>query len=133
MAREMLRIGSLRQKDPHMSSGEILAAAAHLHVLLRRKTGRVTDTEWMAGNREYARAMIAFARDSANQDGHTDLLPLAERLETLMALAVPTATSARETKAPRSGNDSSFEPAEPATSGQPAPDALSSRYIGRLR
>ncbi|MCD6665777.1 MAG: hypothetical protein LT081_06830 [Hydrogenophaga sp.] len=116
-----------------MSSGEILAAAAHLHVLLRRKTGRVTDTEWMAGNREYARAMIAFARDSANQDGHTDLLPLAERLETLMALAVPTATSARETKAPRSGNDSSFEPAEPATSGQPAPDALSSRYIGRLR
>ncbi|MDB5939434.1 MAG: hypothetical protein JWP77_1798, partial [Polaromonas sp.] len=29
-----------------MSSNEKLAIAAHLHVLMRRKTGRVTDTEW---------------------------------------------------------------------------------------
>ncbi|MDO8770278.1 MAG: hypothetical protein Q7K57_16555 [Burkholderiaceae bacterium] len=27
-----------------------MGIAAHLHVLLRRKTGRVTDTEWMASN-----------------------------------------------------------------------------------
>jgi len=133
MAREMLRIGSLRQKDPNMSSGEILAAAAHLHVLLRRKTGRVTDTEWMAGNREYARAMIAFARDSATSDGHADLLPLADRLEALMGLAAPAATPAREAKSPRSGNDSIFEATEPATTGQSGRDDLSSRYIGRLR
>lgn len=116
-----------------MSSGEILAAAAHLHVLLRRKTGRVTDTEWMAGNREYARAMIAFARDSAASDGHTDLLPLADRLEALMGLAAPAATPAREAKSPRSGNDSIFEATEPATTGQSGRDDLSSRYIGRLR
>ena len=30
-----------------MLNSEKLAVAAHLHVLLRRKTGRVTDTEWM--------------------------------------------------------------------------------------
>ena len=35
-----------------------LAIAAHLHVLLRRKTGRVTDTEWMAENLDYAREIV---------------------------------------------------------------------------
>ena len=39
-----------------MSEADKLAIAAHLHVLLRRKTGRVTDTEWMAVNAEYALA-----------------------------------------------------------------------------
>ena len=29
-----------------MPDSDKLAIAAHLHVLLRRKTGRVTDTEW---------------------------------------------------------------------------------------
>mgnify|MGYP001073566672 CR=1 FL=1 len=72
-----------------MPHSEALAAAAHLHVLLRRKTGRVTDTEWMASNAEYARAMIAFARASAAEDGHADLLPLAARVEELMQLAEP--------------------------------------------
>ncbi len=33
-----------------MLNSEKIAIAAHLHVLLRRKTGRVTDTEWMASN-----------------------------------------------------------------------------------
>ena len=33
-----------------MPESDRLAIAAHLHVLLRRKTGRVTDTEWMAAN-----------------------------------------------------------------------------------
>lgn len=39
-----------------MLHSEKLAIAAHLHVLLRRKTGRVTDTEWLAANAEYAEA-----------------------------------------------------------------------------
>ena len=29
------------------AASDLLAAAAHLHVQLRRLTGRVTDTEWM--------------------------------------------------------------------------------------
>lgn len=116
-----------------MSSGETLAAAAHLHVLLRRKTGRVTDTEWMASNREYARAMIAFARQSAEEDGHADLLPLAGRLEALLALSAPPPAAARDAKPPRSGNDSTFE-AGNAAPGEGVPrDDPSSRYIGRLR
>ena len=48
-----------------MSQNEAFAAAAHLHVLLRRKTGRVTDTEWMVSNFEYAQAIVRFARDKA--------------------------------------------------------------------
>jgi hypothetical protein len=58
-----------------------LAVAAHIHVLLRRKTGRVTDTEWMAENAEYAKAIIHFARQKAREDGHADLAEWATRLE----------------------------------------------------
>ena len=41
-----------------MEDSERVAVAAHLHVVLRRKTGRVTDTEWMACNLEYATEII---------------------------------------------------------------------------
>jgi len=58
-----------------------MAIAAHLHVLMRRKTGRVTDTEWMASNAEYAAEIIRLARASAEQDGHADLAELADKLE----------------------------------------------------
>lgn len=47
-----------------MNHSEKLAIAAHLHVLLRRKTGRVTDTEWMASNGSYAREIARFAREA---------------------------------------------------------------------
>lgn len=101
-----------------MTQNDALAAAAHLHVLLRRKTGRVTDTEWMAGNAEYAQAMVHFARTKAREDGHADLLPLADRLESLV---IP---------APRPA----APPARVAVEA-PAPAAfdVSARYIGRLR
>jgi hypothetical protein len=58
-----------------------LAIAAHLHVLLRRKTGRVTDTEWMATNLEYAMEIVRFARAKAMEDGHPDLAEWAGKLE----------------------------------------------------
>jgi hypothetical protein len=58
-----------------------LAVAAHLHVLLRRKTGRVTDTEWMASNLEYAAEIVRFARAKALEDGHADLAEWASKLE----------------------------------------------------
>ena len=44
-----------------MPESELLAIAAHLHVLLRRSCGRVTDTEWLAANAEYAAEIIRFA------------------------------------------------------------------------
>ena len=58
-----------------------LAIAAHLHVLLRRKTGRVTDTEWMASNLEYAMEIIRFSRAKAVEDGHAELTEWADKLE----------------------------------------------------
>lgn len=68
-----------------MPSSEKIAIAAHLHVLLRRKTGRVTDTEWMATNHEYAGEIVRFARSKAAEDGHVDLGVWADRLEEIMA------------------------------------------------
>lgn len=64
-----------------MLASEKLAIAAHLHVLLRRKTGRVTDTQWMADNAEYATEIVRFARQSAAEDGHVELVPWADKLE----------------------------------------------------
>lgn len=74
-----------------MPSNEKLAIAAHLHVLLRRKTGRVTDTEWLATNAEYAAEIVRFARAKALEDGHSDLTVWAEKLEEIMATPEPKA------------------------------------------
>ncbi|MBC7378454.1 MAG: hypothetical protein H7346_13615 [Burkholderiaceae bacterium] len=68
-----------------MLASEKIAIAAHLHVLLRRKTGRVTDTEWMAQNLEYAAEIVRFARVKAMEDGHPDLAEWAGKLERAMA------------------------------------------------
>lgn len=76
-----------------MLASEKIAIAAHLHVLLRRKSGRVTDTEWMATNREYAAEIIRFAREKALEDGHADLAEWADKLTQAMGLAdVPQVT-----------------------------------------
>ena len=104
-------------KKENMSHNEALAAAAHLHVLLRRKTGRVTDTEWMASNADYAHAIVRYAREKATSEGHTDLMPLADRLEALM---------------PRSDAPARL----PLLEAVRARDDLNdqdNRYIGRLR
>jgi hypothetical protein len=58
-----------------------LAIAAHMHVMLRRKTGRVTDTEWMAENLDYALEVVRFARAKATEDNHPDLHEWADKLE----------------------------------------------------
>ena len=67
-----------------MLASEKIAIAAHLHVLLRRKTGRVTDTEWMAANLDYANEIVRFARVKAMEDGHPDLAEWAGKLERAM-------------------------------------------------
>lgn len=93
-----------------MLNSEKLAIAAHLHVLLRRKTGRVTDTEWMASNTEYAAEIVRFARASAEEDGHADLAEWAAKLELAM---VPVHT-------PRPARDRLFG----VLGGNPRPEAL---------
>ena len=72
-----------------MLDNEKLAIAAHLHVVLRRKTGRVTDTEWMATNAEYATEIVRFARAAAAEDGHAELAEWATKLELAMVPQAP--------------------------------------------
>lgn len=68
-----------------MTESERVAIAARLHVALRRKTGRVTDTEWMATNIEYAAELVRFARAHAHQTQDTELDAMAAQLEDAMA------------------------------------------------
>lgn len=103
-----------------MGSSETFAIAAHLHVLLRRKTGRVTDTEWMATNSDYAREIVRFTREKVAEDSAalSELLPWAEKLE----MAIP------EMETPRS--KTLFESAAEAIRNA---STSGNRYIGRLR
>ena len=74
-----------------MSDSDKLAIAAHLHVLLRRKTGRVTDTEWMAVNADYAQEIVRFARQRAVEDSAPELAEWADRLDGAIHAALPRA------------------------------------------
>lgn len=117
------------------SDSDLLAAAAHMHVLLRRKTGRVTDTEWMATNVDYARAMVDFAREKARSDQIEELLPLADRVEGLLASRL-TPSRPPSWTGPRAAAPIPPTPAsEPPEDSRPssAQAALANRYIGRLR
>lgn len=139
-----------------MSPADIMGVAAHLHVLLRRKTGRVTDTEWMATNETYAREIVRFAREKAASDGHEDLLPWADKLESACAhmnppVRVPLVQSALEAlRAGRTAAGSPRAAASPPAPGGFVESTLNSafgsergggddptdpdtRYIGRLR
>lgn len=115
-----------------MSESELLAAAAHLHVVLRRKTGRIIDTEWIAANEEYARAMVEFAREKARTEGHTELIPLADRLDRLMDQRRPRPPVTTSPVSIGSSSDKGHEEVAKVAIEQ-ARDALNTRYIGRLR
>jgi hypothetical protein len=99
-----------------MQNSQKIAIAAHLHVLLRRKTGRVTDTEWMARDRAYAAEIIRFSRASAKEDGHTDLAEWADKLEAAVLGTQPTRQAAAPTApaAPIARPQTEASPVEPA-------------------
>ena len=101
-----------------MRISEKIAIAAHLHVLLRRKTGRVTDTEWMALNADYAAEIVRFARVKAVEDGHPDLADWADKLER--------ATVEEPVRRPILGQVQSAAPlrAAPIVQAQPEPEPL---------
>jgi hypothetical protein len=99
-----------------MLESEKFAVAAHLHVQLRRKTGRVTDVEWMMRNAEYAREIIQLA---LNESDAPDLHHWARRLEAVLFPPQP-----RRPSTPPGATNPAEAPAAPATPG---------RYVGRLR
>ena len=125
-----------------MTSTEIFATAAHLHVLLRRKTGRVTDTEWMATNADYARAIVRFAREKAVSEGLDELLPWAAKLETAstgmgapvrkpLLQSAAEALRATQTPAPPASRPSGFADPVPASGFRES--ALPSGFDGGKR
>lgn len=71
-----------------MPESELLAIAAHLHVLLRRSCGRVTDTEWLAANAEYAAEIIRFAREQEGARSTPELVEWTHRRQ-LALHAIP--------------------------------------------
>ena len=103
-----------------MNTSDTLAVAAHLHVLLRRKTGRVTDTEWMACNAEYARAIVRFACEQAQERDLPELAEWAQRLER----AWPQPLGGASALAPA--------PARASVGEAPPPPDLP-RYVGGIR
>lgn len=104
-----------------MTESERVAIAARLHVALRRKTGRVTDTEWMAVNVEYAAEIVRFARAQAAERQDQELADIAKRLEEVMA---PLAAEARV----RAATQEHVAAGTATTS-----ERVLARYIGRLR
>lgn len=107
-----------------MNHSEKLAIAAHLHVLLRRKTGRVTDTEWMASNGSYA-------RERAVLDQAPELIEWADRLDHCMqdTLAAELRRSAREAEAARAAGQAAAPSAHTAATGH----SQARRYVGGIR
>jgi hypothetical protein len=98
-----------------MLDSEKLAIAAHLHVAVRRKLGRVTDVEWMARSDDYAREIVRLALAEPDQpEMHAWALRL---LATLTPPSVRPAPGARS-PAPAGWQDL---PAAPAPRADPAP------------
>lgn len=124
-----------------MDMSDTLAIAAHLHVLLRRKTGRVTDTEWMAENREYGLEIVRFARAKAQELGQPDLHEWAQKLD--RALQAPTSSqhaSMQRAAGLLRGRGADAEAArqleEPTGSTHPVDSTRAtepSRYVGGIR
>ena len=130
-----------------MLENEKLAIAAHLYVLLRRATGRVTDVQWLVRDRVYAHEIIQLALAQPEQP---DLKRWARKFELAMGLAdtgaapLEAGDSALSTLSPptgfgdsvldsrldsRLGPDSRIGDARPA--GQDKGPVA--RYVGRLR
>lgn len=63
-----------------MTSDEKFAVAAHLYVLLRRKSGRVVDTVWLLQNRVYAQEVLRLAREQSDHE----IVKLADRFEMML-------------------------------------------------
>ena len=111
-----------------MPDSDKLAIAAHLHVLLRRKTGRVTDTEWMAANVEYALEIVRFARQRAKEDGVPELAEWADRLDHALEAAPPEAPRRPLLDVATQAVRQRMAPPPSAPTPEPAPTGV--RYVG---
>ena len=72
-----------------MTASEMIATAAHLHVAMRRKMGRVTDVEWMVTDVAYATAMTQLALQHATDQNDEDLRKWSSKLAQAWADKAP--------------------------------------------
>lgn len=112
-----------------MQNSEKIALAAHLHVLLRRKTGRVTDTEWMVMNADYAREVVRYAKAQALERQDPELDAYARKLEAGLLPAPPAPAPVASGSALERLRERAAAPT--ARPGEERPAAP--RYIGGLR
>lgn len=122
-----------------MLESEKFAIAAHLHVVMRRVHGRVTDVEWMLKSPEYAREVIRVARGET----HADLLRLADKLEAALLppppapRAAPPAAGRPAFVATDSGDSTGFGASDFSSTmgalGPTTPSDGRKRYVGTLR
>jgi len=106
-----------------------LAIAAHIHVLLRRKLGRVTDTEWMARNLDYANEVIRVCR----AENDPDLNTWVDKLEAALDDLKPRRPKLPEVVVSESASvwpDSALSGMQPNLA---AARQVEQRYVGRLR
>lgn len=112
-----------------MANNDRVAIAAHLHVALRRKAGRVTDMDWMAVNDEYAHEILRLTRQKAQEDGDEGLNDLANKLQACLAQApAPAPTTPLVERMVKQWREPPAKP--PATDGGEGAD---DRYVGGLR
>ncbi|MFG6485589.1 hypothetical protein ACG04R_02835 [Roseateles sp. BYS78W] len=78
------------------SDSEKMAVAAHLHVLMRRKMGRVTDVEWLVRNADYAQEIIRLACQQAE---HPEVADWGARLRAMLFPKPPPAPSPKSASA----------------------------------
>lgn len=127
-----------------MLDSEKLAIAAHLHVAMRRKLGRVTDVEWMARSEPYAREIVRLALAEPDQPElhgwalrllatlpppppSATALPAAGLREAALRVAPPPQPQSPPAPWPRDTQPGDLRPVAPAA----APAAP--RYVGGLR
>jgi len=97
-----------------MQEREKLAIAAHLHVVMRRKTGRVTDVEWLIRNNDYAREIIRLALSEPDQ---TELHDWARKLRS--ALFAPASDSRSSSR-----SEAQLAPTKPKSTSRRFLDSL---------
>jgi len=101
-----------------MHDSEKLAVAAHLHVVMRRKMGRVTDIDWLMRSPEYARAIIDLA---CGQSEHVDVAEWGRKMQ---AALFPAPVRRAEAVTP---------PSQPSSHPPPTPASGLQRYVSGLR
>lgn len=109
-----------------LSDSDKLGIAAHLHVAMRRRIGRVTDIEWLMRDPTYAREIIRIAL--AERD-HPDLQGWALKLQA--ALFPPPPIQQRAANSGPMPLDASPDPTRDAPL-RPT-QGLLGRYVGGLR